>query len=109
MNNLSITEPDLIAGLKSQSATSGTSLAWDGKKGLDFNLTLTGNVELNIYAIPYGMRGKLKVTQDSIGGRTLSFTNALLLSGVLNPAPNTSTYYEVIADGPNSIVVIKLG
>jgi hypothetical protein len=105
-----INEQVMLAAMRSQSITLANSGAWDGNLGLFCTLTITGNVSLNVYNIPNGMRGTLKVVQDATGGRSLTFGNAVIPAALMiDTAPNAITYLEVSMDpATNSPVVVNI-
>lgn len=94
---------------------SGTVANLDLSRGPHIALTLGGNVTVTALGIPSAPgRGRLEVTQDATGGRTLTFPAAYWPSGTpaggVQPSSgaNDMTVYEWTTDGTN-VFLTSLG
>jgi len=91
-----------------QTLVDGSPISWNPALGLNAGVTLVGNRTLNFSGtLPNGSYGTLVVTQDGIGGRTLTLpntTNKVLGSAstttiTLSTAPNANDILNFYYDG----------
>ena len=71
--------------------TDGASIALTLSSGFDFSVTLAGNRTLaNPTAVKVGQRGRIKVTQDATGSRTLAYGTYYDFAGGTAPVLTTT-------------------
>lgn len=94
-----------------QTLTFGATTNWDASLGQVAVLTLTGNTTL---AAPTNLKAgghyTLRVVQDSVGGRTITWNSAYVgVRGAAMPQPapsaNTTTVYHFVSDGTSLFLV----
>ena len=86
--------------------TPGATVNLDLNTGINFTLAMGGNYTL---ADPTngkdGQSGKIEITQDATGGRTLAYGGNWLFNGGVDPVLTTAAnardilYYQVLSDG----------
>lgn len=83
------------------------TVAIDGDTGINFNLTLGGNRTLaNPVGMKPGQSGRIRVTQDATGGRTLGFGANWRFAGgdpTLSTAANAIDVIAYFANSPSEI------
>jgi hypothetical protein len=80
-------------------AIAAGSVAWNIASGIDFTLAMTANATLaNPSGVIPGKRGRIKVTQDATGGRTLALGSQYKTAGgagiTLSTAANAIDYLD---------------
>ena len=108
-----LTARRLMAAMASQPVDFAAAIVLNGDAGFNFHVTLTGNAVLsNPLNFASGDSGRIRVTQDATGGRTLTFGNKWLFPGgdpTLSTGANAIDVigYFVHADGTIEASCIK--
>lgn len=101
-----LTTDQVWGAATSVALTPGATVSIDLNTGLNFTLAMGGNYTLaNPTNGKDGQSGKIEITQDATGSRTLAYGANWLFSGGSDPILSTAAnardvlFYEVLADG----------